>query len=765
MVKVSFGRAGPLATVFLAGLTGAIGQVLILRELLVLFYGNELSSGLFFSSWLVWTAAGSGAAGFRFRARVPSGKVFSFVLLLSGLALPLSLLVIRGSRIIWSLPMGETVSLFLMALICFLATFPLCLNLGALFSIAWSGYAGRVSATVRASPIRVYICEGLGAAAGGGIFYFLLLPHVQPLHVALAVSALLVILAAFHAVLERLEEGGAIALAVTGCAGAGLLLIAAWGIDNLDAASRRWQWGDRVVTVRDTPFHNLALLEQAGLYSLFGNGLWYFSAPDPQVAEFATHPALLQHAAPKTVLLIGGGVSGLITEALKHPDIACVEYIEPDPQVIALAKAHLPVDLVSVLTDPSVRVMTEDAGSFIKAEGRLFDVILLNIGEPMNLEQNRFYTVEFFHNVKRHLASDGVFSFSLSAPPEMVGPAQGRLLRSLNTTLKAVFPEVRLVMGGEGARFLAGVRQRGLESDPEKLVRRVKTRQLRLNYLNDAALHDLFSPFRARYVDAFLNQEDTLPPNEDFRPVCALQSLLVWSVQIHPPLQPLLLSLTSKDSGWLWTLVSSLMGLMALSALAARRRWAKSPGVVLSVLVMGGAQMILQLSLLFGFQILRGFVYTEMALIVSGYMVGTALGAGLCDRLANRIQRPRLWLKLVQLAFILHFAASVVVLFLFHSDQNVGSSASLMVAFPVVALLAGGLGGVHFSLAVRAVTGKGSDAPRPSVGGGFYAVDLLGAAAGALTASLVLLPVYGLVATCAVPLALLTGSLGILLLI
>ena len=39
-----------------------LAQVLLLRELLVLFYGNEMSTALALAGWLLWTSLGSGLA-------------------------------------------------------------------------------------------------------------------------------------------------------------------------------------------------------------------------------------------------------------------------------------------------------------------------------------------------------------------------------------------------------------------------------------------------------------------------------------------------------------------------------------------------------------------------------------------------------------------------------------------------------------------------------------------------------------------------------
>jgi len=40
-----------------------IAQVVLMRELMVAFYGNEISLGLVLACWLLWTALGSGVFG------------------------------------------------------------------------------------------------------------------------------------------------------------------------------------------------------------------------------------------------------------------------------------------------------------------------------------------------------------------------------------------------------------------------------------------------------------------------------------------------------------------------------------------------------------------------------------------------------------------------------------------------------------------------------------------------------------------------------
>jgi spermidine synthase len=42
----------PVLSITTTGFVATVAQIIILRELLVLFYGNELSAGLIFAGWL-----------------------------------------------------------------------------------------------------------------------------------------------------------------------------------------------------------------------------------------------------------------------------------------------------------------------------------------------------------------------------------------------------------------------------------------------------------------------------------------------------------------------------------------------------------------------------------------------------------------------------------------------------------------------------------------------------------------------------------------
>lgn len=718
-----------------------MGQILLLRELLVLFCGNELSSGLVFAGWLLWTAAGSRLATANRKRMQNDLRFLAGGLVILAFLLPSTLLFIRASRILWGIPPGELIRFPLMLAIVSTSTGPFCLISGAVFALVWS-FQTEAADRGGLRPIAVYAGEAIGAAAGGLAFYFFLLPRAAALTSASIVSASL--LAGGLAIQSTRRGTGGLQRIIAIALGTLVLLAPAFAFSGrVETMSRRWQWGTNLTAVRDTPFHNLTLSNKDGQFSLFANGLWLFSYPDLQTAEYAAHLALLEHAAPHSVLLISGGAAGVVSEILKHPQVEKVDYVEADPEIIRLAQEYLPDAATSSFRDNRVRVHLTDAASFVRCATRRYDVILLNVGDPMTAEVSRFYTIEFFNHIRAILNENGVFSFSVSSSPDAPGPSQVSLLKALRATLRSVFPSV-LIIPGESARFLAGNRTDPLTVEADILTRRIDQRNLDLHYVRDYYLFDYMNPMRIEYLAKLLSQDPISRLNRDFDPVCSFHNLIIWGTQIHPLLGGILQRMASISPTFLW---AGLGTVFCLTAIAFKLMKAgKKAAVGLNVMAVGGIMMSVELILLLGFQVLRGYVYKELALIVALFMTGTAMGAG-ASILRPAVSRPLASLSLVQcsLSLFLVCIRELLVFFQTHPLDCHEEGFGPALLFPILALIAGFLGGLHFSFAVATLSGDART--RPGIGAVLYAWDLAGAAVATVAASLFLIPVFGVETT------------------
>ena len=173
----------------LMGFTFTVTQGLLIRELLVEFYGNELSIGLILGSWLLLEAFGSGILG-RFSIRwgiKPTG--FAFLQFLFALFLPLCLLGVYSSRLIVGAIPGEGVGLLPIFWASFLILTPLAVIDGAMFAF---GSVAFIHLTRQESPAigRVYVYEAIGAIAGGLFFTYLFIPFLLSLQITIVLMGL-----------------------------------------------------------------------------------------------------------------------------------------------------------------------------------------------------------------------------------------------------------------------------------------------------------------------------------------------------------------------------------------------------------------------------------------------------------------------------------------------------------------------------------------------------------------------------------------------
>ena len=725
------------------GFAATIAQIIILREFLILFYGNELSVGIVWASWLLWNAVGSGLSIKWSSQRAPAHGTLSLFLTLLAAMLPVCVLLIRLSGIIWSIPVGELTPLGKMVLISITVTGLFCPLSGALFGLCWTYHCRAVGESRPARPIMIYLGEAIGAAAGGLIFYFVFLYGLSTLTAVWLTSAgLLVVSWAILRPWQHLataSAGGVGWLVVTIIISVGFLLG-----NQIDAFSRRLQWREDPAAVYDTPYQNIALVRKNQQLSVFSNGLWLFSVPDRQSTENAVHPALLQHPRPETILLLGGAGAGNLEEIFKHASVRRVDCVEPDPNFIALIEPFLPASTHKSLRNPKIRLIHQDAGTFIRNNREPYDVILMNMGDPVNAQMNRFYTQEFFRWVRKCLTPGGIFSFSISAGEDMMGPEQAHFLKSFETTLLQVFSGVRLYPG-DHTRFFATDASGALLTQTADFMARIAERKLHLQYIRPDTLDNALSPFRTDYYRAILGEIGDTPVNHDFKPTCYFYNMLIWGGQWHPLLQRFFKKVAGVKSGELWAAIGGIGLIVAGFFLTVDRFRAAVAG---SVLVMGGAGLVLQMILLLGFQVVEGFFYLQLSLIIAFFMAGLAAGSGWIARLRTGFRPGNARKVLIMIQAIGCLLPVGVILFfsvLQGGFRTLISPQAMGWIFSVLSLLAGIIAGAHFSTAARVLEEQGIS--MGNIGGGLYAVDLAGAAGGVLLAAFIAIPVFGLMDT------------------
>ena len=270
--------------------------------------------------------------------------------------------------------------------------------------------------------------------------------------------------------------------------------------------------------------------ETGNIRSIYDNGVILASAPDENAAEEAVHYALLEHPAPRHLLLIGGGVNGSIAQALKHPTVERIDYVELDPALIDMARQFFPAQSAPVVSDPRVHMHYADGRYYLKTAGGTFDVIILNVPDPQTAQLNRFYTAEFFRSARDHLASGGLLALQLRSSEDYISPDLAEFLRCIHHTLRQVFPYV-VAIPGETIHFFAATRPDVLTDNPQTLIARLQERNLKTQYVREYFIPFRMMPDRMEQVREQLRPLASTPVNRDFEPIAYYFDVVLWSTQ------------------------------------------------------------------------------------------------------------------------------------------------------------------------------------------------------------------------------------------
>jgi len=201
---------------------------------------------------------------------------------------------------------------------------------------------------------------------------------------------------------------------------------------------KQWQ-GFQLVTTSQSIYGNIVVTKIKEQFSFFQNGVLLFTVPDKLTAEESVHYALLEHPHPTSVLLIGGGAGGSIEEAQKHPSLQTVDYVELDPLLVNLAFDF--TDSANTDSEGSglFHIHHTDGRLFIKSTDKKYDVVILNLPNPYSAQLNRFYTIEFYREIKQILRPGGIVSVQMPSSENAIGPELSAYLSTIHATLGAVF--------------------------------------------------------------------------------------------------------------------------------------------------------------------------------------------------------------------------------------------------------------------------------------------------------------------------------------
>ena len=699
-------------SILLTGFVAMASQIVLARELLTVFYGNELSMAFILAGWLVSGAAGSALLGRlagRMGLKEPS---FSFCQLALSMLLPLSVVLIRSIKPSLGVNPGEAIPLFPMITASLITLAPSCVTLGFLFALSCRLYGVPISRGAGAAG-KVYSLEAAGAMAGGLVTSFALIKFMSPMQIMAALGMITALSAALVAFFSKEYRGRFRVMAASAAAVSVCLWASVSGSWNgLDMLLTRMQWPDReLVSSENSIYGSISVVRSGSQFSFFGNGLHLYTVPDARASEESAHFALLEHPAPETVLIVGGG-PGIVEEAAKHP-LKRIDYVELDPLMVKTALDILPPEYTAAFSDGRVSVKFGDARRLIRDSPGGYDVIILSLGDPYTAQLNRFYTSEFFKEARDALRPGGVLSFGLGSSESYIGDDLARFLGSVYATLKEAFADVK-VLPGDTAYFVSSAQGGATTSDYRVLMDRASSRGVDMKYVRE---YYLFSRFSSRSI---AQTESALAPepgsaariNTDFRPISYYYDIVFWTARFKGSLFGRIMKGATEKN--LWAAAVCVLAALSIWGIAgAFLRRPLSEAALAAVVANGFSQMALQVVIILSFQILYGYLFYRLGLILTMFMAGLASG-GWCGTILAR--NPAARGRVLVAAECALFAYSLALMPLFRALGGAGQLSAARpgegLVFFILPIVSGFTGALIFPAANAVCMESGDDVQR-----------------------------------------------------
>ena len=266
---------------------------------------------------------------------------------------------------------------------------------------------------------HVLTFDYLGALGASLLFPILLVPKLGLVRSAILFGLINAGVALWSTFLFRDQLGSSRGLRLTSAVVLLLLGAGMVAADRISAVADDSLYADEVILARTTRYQRIVLTRWKDDVRLFLSGHLQFSSRDEyRYHEALVHPGLAAVAAPRRVLVLGGGDGLAVREILKHPQIESVTLVDLDPEMTALFSTHPYLRELNkgALTAPRVKVINADAFPWLESNRESFDFVVVDFPDPTNFSLGKLYTTAFYRLLSKHLSVQGYAAIQSTSP-------------------------------------------------------------------------------------------------------------------------------------------------------------------------------------------------------------------------------------------------------------------------------------------------------------------------------------------------------------
>jgi spermidine synthase len=418
----------------LSGLCALGAEVIWTRQLSLLLGGTVYTFSLILAVFLLGLGIGSSVGSFLARETALPRLALAWCQILLAVAIAWTAYMLSQSLPYWpinpSLSTSPWFNFQLDLMRCLWALLPATLLWGASFPLALAAVASRGQDPGRLVG-GVYAANTVGAIVGALAFSMLLIAWVgtqrsQRLLIGLSIGSALLLFAPLLWPFRPSAASGSApkepALGVTGAvavlAVTGLVAWLAWG---MPAVPWRLVAEGRYLPTREDRAEVLYLGEgmnasiavtelESGVRNFHVSGKVEASSEpqDMRLQRMLGHIPALLHPKPRSVLVVGCGAGVTAGSFVLHPDVERIVICEIEPLIPQVVARYFAQENYSVVVDPRVEIVYDDARHYVLTTADKFDIITSDPIHPWVKGSATLYTKEYFEMCKRHLNPGGV---------------------------------------------------------------------------------------------------------------------------------------------------------------------------------------------------------------------------------------------------------------------------------------------------------------------------------------------------------------------
>lgn len=268
---------------------------------------------------------------------------------------------------------------------------------------------------------NVLTFDYLGALGASLLFPMVLVPMLGLVRAPMLFGAINVAVALWTTFVLRDLLRPRTRLVLQGLSLAALVALSAglWKANALLDLAESSLYADEVVLARTTPYQRIVMTAWKDDLRLFLNGNLQFSSRDEyRYHEGLVHPGLAALPQARRVLVLGGGDGLALREVLRYPGVQHVTLVDLDPEMTGLFSTHAELRRLNhdALRDPRVRVVNDDAFTWLSGTDATFDFAVVDFPDPSNFSLGKLYTTTFYRLLVERLTPEATFVVQSTSP-------------------------------------------------------------------------------------------------------------------------------------------------------------------------------------------------------------------------------------------------------------------------------------------------------------------------------------------------------------